>query len=130
MFVRRVEWTIDELKKKIEESPKGESIWSPEFNAAGIKGMQLEFLPNGRETTHYEGFCSLFLWCPSGTKIRYQLWIEEHLRAPDEDEYDGRMGHGHSNFCNLSAEWEGDCASVKVGVDILEVKSAGASVPK
>merc|ERR550514_1402175 len=130
MFVRRVEWTVDDLKNKLAKHPKGESIWSPEFAAAGIKGMQLEFLPNGRETTHLEGFCSLFLWCPASTKIRYQLWVGNHLRAPDEDEYDGRMGHGHSNFCNLSAEWEGDCEKVTVGVDILEALSHDENVPK
>eukprot|EP00746_Dinoflagellata_sp_MGD_P078835 gnl/MRDRNA2_/MRDRNA2_31498_c0_seq2.p1 gnl/MRDRNA2_/MRDRNA2_31498_c0~~gnl/MRDRNA2_/MRDRNA2_31498_c0_seq2.p1 ORF type:complete len:232 (+),score=49.20 gnl/MRDRNA2_/MRDRNA2_31498_c0_seq2:251-946(+) len=72
-----------------------------------------------------EGFCALFLWCPPGTKIKYQLWVGKYVRAPDEDQYDGRMGHGHSNFCSLQPELEakdGGGHIVKVGVDVLSVE--------
>ncbi|CAD7948078.1 unnamed protein product [Amoebophrya sp. A25] len=118
--VRRVEWTIPGIRDRLKAQDKGMSIWSPEFSARGINGIQLEFFPNGRESTTITGFCSLFLWCPSGTKIKYQLSVGKHMRAPDEDTYDGRMGHGHSNFCMLEAEITQD--SVTVAVDILEVE--------
>eukprot|EP00397_Hematodinium_sp_SG-2012_P011539 GEMP01011679.1.p1 GENE.GEMP01011679.1~~GEMP01011679.1.p1 ORF type:complete len:361 (+),score=85.66 GEMP01011679.1:88-1170(+) len=127
--VKRIEWKIPNIKEKMLKYTKGESLWSPEFGATGINGIQLEFFPNGRESTTITGFCSLFLWCPSGTKIKYQLSVGSHLRAPDEDTYDGRMGHGHSNFCNLEAEMDPDSAgdtssSVTVAVDILDVERA------
>jgi len=118
--VKRIEWTIPNISEKMEKTNKGESLWSAEFGAMGINGIQLEFFPNGRESTTITGFCSLFLWCPSGTKIKYQLSVGTHLRAPDEDTYDGRMGHGHSNFCNLSAETVDN--EVTVAVDILDVE--------
>lgn len=118
--VRRVEWTIPNISERLKAQDKGMSIWSPEFSARGINGIQLEFFPNGRESTTIAGFCSLFLWCPSGTKIKYQLSVGKHIRAPDEDTYDGRMGHGHSNFCMLNAEIVAD--SITVAVDILEVE--------
>lgn len=118
--VRRVEWTIPGITERIKTQEKGLSIWSPEFSARGINGIQLEFFCNGRESTTITGFCSLFLWCPSGTKIKYQLSVGKHIRAPDEDTYDGRMGHGHSNFCMLEAEIVED--SITVAVDILEVE--------
>jgi len=120
--VKRVEWTIPNIEDKTAKTQKGESLWSQEFGAMGIHGIQLEFFPNGRESTTITGFCSLFLWCPSGTKIKYQLSVGNHLRAPDEDTYDGRMGHGHSNFCNLHSEIKDD--TVSVAVDILDLERA------
>mmetsp|Transcript_101996 Transcript_101996/g.263640 ORF Transcript_101996/g.263640 Transcript_101996/m.263640 type:complete len:351 (-) Transcript_101996:145-1197(-) len=121
-YVRRVEWTISGFAEKRTKLAKGESIWSPKFKAAGMDGMQLEFFPNGRERTTYDGFCSLFLWCPNGTKIKYQLWVGTFLRAPDEDEYTGLIGHGHSNFCPVDPEVDRSADSVRVGVDLLEVR--------
>lgn len=123
-FVRNVKWTIDDIDKKIDSAKKGASFWSPTFKSMGVDSMQLEFFPNGRESTTIDGFCSLFLWCPSGTKIKYQLFVGKHMRPPDEDEYDGKMGHGHSNFCMLQPEIvtaDGGMKSVTVGVEIIEV---------
>eukprot|EP00415_Alexandrium_ostenfeldii_P001298 UN1298 len=119
--MRRVEWTISGFSAKEGELSKGQSLWSPKFNAAGMEALQLEFFPKGREKTTHEGFCSLFLWCPSGARIKYQLWVGSFLRAPDEDEYTGRIGHGHSNFCPISPEIDRTNDSIKVGVDFLEV---------
>mmetsp|Transcript_36631 Transcript_36631/g.77869 ORF Transcript_36631/g.77869 Transcript_36631/m.77869 type:complete len:349 (+) Transcript_36631:25-1071(+) len=122
-FVRRAEWTIEKFSEKASSMKKGESIWSPKFKAAGLDGLQLEFLPNGREKTTFEGFCSLFLWCPGGTRVRYQLWVGNFLRAPDEDEYGSRIGHGHSNFCPTWPEVDKETDSIRIGVDLLEVRS-------
>lgn len=120
LFTRRVEWTISDFSKQ-NDTKKGESIWSPKFRAGGIDGMQLEFFPSGREKTTYDGFCSLFLWCPADTHLRYQLWVGSFKRAPDEDEYTGRIGHGHSNFCPMEPEIDQKTDSVTVGVDLLDV---------
>ncbi|KAF4742392.1 hypothetical protein FOZ62_008134, partial [Perkinsus olseni] len=95
---------IDGIREQLKVCPKNVSIWSPEFSACGIRNMQLEFFPQGRETATLDGFCSVFFWCPEGTNIKYQLFVGNHYRAPDEDTYDSRMGHGHSNFCLLDAE--------------------------
>jgi len=121
-FTRRVEWTITGFSAKLREKAKGESLWSPKFRAAGLDGLHLEFFPQGREKTVFDGFCSLFLWCPSGAKVRYRLWVGNFLRAPDEDEYTGRIGHGHSNFCPVAPEINRETDSIVVGVDLLEVR--------
>lgn len=120
-FTRKVEWTIPDFASKERELQKGESIWSPKFRAAGMDGIQLEFFPKGREKTTYEGFCSLFLWCPSGARIRYQLKVGDFARSPDEDLYDGRIGHGHSNFCPVAPQVDraGDC--IRLGVEFLDM---------
>ncbi|KAF4656230.1 hypothetical protein FOL47_009096, partial [Perkinsus chesapeaki] len=120
-LARRVEWTITGIREQLKACPKNVSIWSPEFSACGIRNMQLEFFPQGRETATLEGFCSVFFWCPEGTNIKYQLFVGNHYRAPDEDSYDSRMGHGHSNFCFLEAEIDQVSDSITVGVAILDV---------
>eukprot|EP00440_Ansanella_granifera_P042425 gb/GFBE01045995.1/.p1 GENE.gb/GFBE01045995.1/~~gb/GFBE01045995.1/.p1 ORF type:complete len:342 (+),score=81.20 gb/GFBE01045995.1/:1-1026(+) len=119
-FTKRVEWTINKFSAEAKACQKGQPIWSPKFRAAGIDGVRLEFLPKGREKS-FDGFCSLFLWCPSGVSIKYQLWVGNYLRAPDQDEYLGEIGHGHSNFCPVEPEVDRDSDSLKVGVDFLEV---------
>lgn len=123
-FARRAEWTISDFSKKEAELQKGQSMWSPKFKACGLDGLQLEFFPNGREKTTYAGFCSLFLWCPTGTRAKYQLWVGNFLRGPDDDEYPSWIGHGHSNFCPLAPEVDKKTDALRVGVDFLDVKMA------
>jgi len=125
----RVEWTITGLAEKKAVMQKGQSIYSNSFECAGIKGIQLEFYPNGRQTeSHTDGFCSLFLWCPPGTNIKYYLFCQSYARAPDEDLFDARMGHGHSNFCFLDDQIDAATDSVKVGVEILNVNTTTLNV--
>lgn len=122
-FVRRVEWRVPDYDK-VREKPRNEAIWSIEFAALGVQGIQLEFFPQGRETTRLAGFCALFLWCPVGVKVKYRLRVGSHWSAPDEDEYVSRMGHGHSNFCLLDAQKDEATNSVLVGVEILSIAVA------
>jgi len=122
IFCNRAEWRISNISTKMKEFPKGQSIWSPEFSAAGIRNLQIEFFPCGRESASLENFCSVFFWCPEGTNIKYELFVGSHRRAPDEDVYETRMGHGHSNFCLLEAEIDKSDDSVTVGVDIIDVQ--------
>mmetsp|Transcript_68674 Transcript_68674/g.223497 ORF Transcript_68674/g.223497 Transcript_68674/m.223497 type:complete len:353 (+) Transcript_68674:80-1138(+) len=119
-FVRRVEWRISDVAKSAKTKLKNEAMWSDHFTVMGVK-MQLEFFPNGRDSTWLEGFCALFLWCPAGVQLTYQLRVGNHTSAPDSDEFASRMGHGHSNFCYLDAQVDQSFDSVLVGVDILDI---------
>jgi hypothetical protein len=122
VFCTRAEWKIHNMSAKLREFPKGTSLWSPEFSAGGLRKLQLEFFPNGRETATLNGYCSLFFWCPEGTHVRYQLFVGSHKRAPDEDNFDTRMGHGHSNLCHMLSEIDSQNDCVTVGVEILDVQ--------
>lgn len=124
LFCSRAEWKIPNVSMKLKEYPKGSSMWSPEFSAGGLRRLQLEFFPRGRETATLDGFCSLFFWCPEGTHVKYQLFVGSHKRAPDEDSYESRMGHGHSNLCHLASEIDPSDDSVTIGVDILDVQKS------
>lgn len=121
VFCTRVEWRIPNILEKKTDYPKDHSLWSPEFSAAGLRNLQIEFFPCGRETATLDGFCSVFFWCPEGTSIKYELFVGNHIRSPDEDSFETRMGHGHSNFCPLDAEVEKD-GSIIIGVNILDVQ--------
>lgn len=123
-FDREVEWTITDYKKKVAQMTQGQNIWSPKFKAVGLEAVQLEFFPKGRETVSESGFCSLYLWCPSGprpTRIKYQLWVGKFRRTPDQDEYVGRVGHGHKNFCLLAPQVDEETDSLRLGVIFHEV---------
>lgn len=109
-------------RSKVKPLPKNEAMWSENFTIMGVE-MQLEFFPQGRETTWMPGFCALFLWCPAGVHIRYRLRVGNHWMAPDVDDYPSKMGHGHSNFCYLDAQWDRGSDSVTVGVQILELSA-------
>ena len=122
VFCTRAEWKISNISSKIKDYPKGQSFWSPDFVAAGIRNLQLEFYPCGRESTSIDGFCSLFLWCPENTHVKYSMCIGTHQRAPDEDIFETRMGHGHSNFCFLAPEIDSSDDSVLIRVEIIDVR--------
>lgn len=121
VFTRNVDWTINNFSSQVANLQKGGQIWSPKFNAAGLQGVQLEFFPKGRENTTFDGFCSLFLWVPEGIKLKYQLRVGSFFRAPDVDEYEKRIGHGHSNFCPLQPEVDEATDSITLGVNLIEV---------
>jgi hypothetical protein len=124
IWTRRVDWQIDNCSKRFENLVKNESIWSPEFSMLGFTNLQLEFFPKGRESTWLDGFCSVFLWCPAGVRVKYQLRVGEYTAAPDEDEYASRMGHGHSNFCLLEAQIDKESDTLSIGLDVLNLSGA------
>eukprot|EP00927_Polykrikos_kofoidii_P047551 TRINITY_DN41767_c0_g1_i1.p1 TRINITY_DN41767_c0_g1~~TRINITY_DN41767_c0_g1_i1.p1 ORF type:complete len:372 (-),score=67.01 TRINITY_DN41767_c0_g1_i1:23-1075(-) len=128
VFIRRVEWTITGISEKLATMQRSQSVWSPHFDAGGMNGLQLEFLPLGGGKTTYEGFCSLFLWCPGGMRVKYQLFVGSFIRAPDEDTYPENIGHGHSNFCPVLPEIDEYSDSVIVGAVFYEVSPLPTTV--
>ncbi|CAK9067608.1 Hypothetical protein SCF082_LOCUS34201 [Durusdinium trenchii] len=116
-FVRRAEWQLNNCKRDVRSVERGQSIWSDPFAASCISELQLEFFPQGRETSQ-AGFCALFLWAPGNVRLKYRLRVGNHSTW-DEDHFDRWMGHGHSNFCNLEAQIEED--ALTISVEILEV---------
>jgi len=128
-YIRRIEWRLDDFSGRVRDTPQNEAIWSVEFSVLSVPGMQLEFFPQGRDTTKLAGFCALFFWCPPGVTVKYRLRVGNHWSAPDEDAYASRMGHGHSNFCFLEAQKDEKTNSVLVGIDILSLSYSDDTMP-
>ncbi|CAE8730590.1 unnamed protein product, partial [Polarella glacialis] len=118
----RVEWTINDFSARTRDVARNQALWSEKFTILGAADVQLEFFPQGRDSTAFPGFCALFLWCPAGVQMKYRLQVGKHFAAPDEDSYDMRMGHGHSNFCMLEAHVNKETDSLLIGLDILEIR--------
>ena len=126
-MAHRVEFKVPKIRQKMGSMSVGHSFFSPRFSAAGINEMQLEFFPLGRkpDTDSTESStCSLFLWCPIGVKIKYQLFVGNTIRQPEVDEFTSSMGHGHSNFCKLGPEIMDDCDGdyVTIGLQVVEAQ--------
>eukprot|EP00933_Yihiella_yeosuensis_P039233 TRINITY_DN33183_c0_g1_i2.p1 TRINITY_DN33183_c0_g1~~TRINITY_DN33183_c0_g1_i2.p1 ORF type:complete len:363 (-),score=55.03 TRINITY_DN33183_c0_g1_i2:100-1095(-) len=120
-FIRKVDWRIDNISAKIRSCPRNSCIMSEKFSIMGAQDLVLEFFPQGRDSTMMEGFCALFLWCPPGVRIKYQLRVGDHRATLDEDTYESRMGHGHSNLCRLEGQINKATDSVVVGLDVFEM---------
>jgi len=117
-FIRRVEWKLEKCSENVRTLEKNQSIWSSSFTAMGVRDMQLEFFPKGRENSQ-KGFCALFLWCPGYVRMKYCLQVGNHVSS-DEDVFTSRMGHGHSNFCILEAQFDDkDC--LVIGLEVLAI---------
>lgn len=125
VFARRAEWRLSNIAA-LRDTPRNESMWSPEFCIFGIQGLQLEFFPKGREST-LPGFCSLFLWCHPDVTVKYQLRVGSHYTSPDEDRFAFHRGHGHSNMCFLEDEIDPETDSLVVGVEVLDVRRVDES---
>lgn len=54
--------------------PKGESLRSPCFSAAGVASLQLAFFPKGTSLTG-KGDCALALQCEDKTKLKFELFL-------------------------------------------------------
>jgi len=59
--------------------------------------------------------------------MKYRLSVGSHLGAPDEDDYTSKMGHGHSNFCNLDAQCNTETDSLLVGLEVLNLSLVDSS---
>lgn len=120
-FVRQVEWTIKGMASTLSNTAKNKSLFSPEFSVLGVHGFQLEFFPSGTESTSRHGYCAVFLWCPAGITIKYELRVGSHRAPPDEDVYLTRIAHGHSDFCFLETQIDRGTDSLVIGLEVLNL---------
>eukprot|EP00400_MALV-I_sp_L67-5_P000421 gene421-691_t len=126
-MAHRVEFKVNNIREKMQNMQVGHSFFSPRFSAAGINEMQLEFFPLGRKAdSASQDTCSLFLWCPVGVKIKYQLFVGSTIRQPEVDEFTSSMGHGHSNFCKIEPEIVQDKENgedcITIGLQVVEAQ--------
>mmetsp|Transcript_5746 Transcript_5746/g.21862 ORF Transcript_5746/g.21862 Transcript_5746/m.21862 type:complete len:340 (+) Transcript_5746:226-1245(+) len=124
--VREVEWAIPNLSELLEKCPKGQSIVSPLFGAAGVPNMQLVFHPNGNKEAR-EGYCSLALKLPDGTRLSRVLYVNHEALGPDITR---QPLEGYTNACQVhmpSPAVRGTAAdAILVGVRDLHLQGWGA----
>jgi hypothetical protein len=96
-MVRKIQWLVQNASKLRHHFPWGKAMCSPCFNAAGVENMQLALYPSGYGSVT-DGFCSLFLYCPSGCTLHCFLSIDKQVRELQHT-WDERGAFGRTNFC-------------------------------
>jgi len=83
--------------------------------------MVLEFYPQGLQATAEDGFCGLYLRCPSGTSLIVTLLVGGAEKGPLKAEFEGHAAKGVPTFCKLSdAAVDGD---VILGLKVKNVQA-------
>ncbi|CAK9016459.1 unnamed protein product [Durusdinium trenchii] len=118
-MVKRVEWLLTEADQLERQFPHDHPICSPVFSAGGVDGMQFIFYPLGyRDST--EGFCSLFLYCPSGVNIKCNLNAGSQKRDASNN-FKEAGAFGRCNFCRLDSAIDTDTNTALLWLEIEEL---------
>jgi len=117
-MVRNIEWRVEQASALRKCFPQGEALCSASFNAAGPEGLQLIFYPSGYEGAT-DGFCSLFLFAPSGATLRCWLFAGNQKREASHS-YDGPGAFGRTNFCRFESAVDENNDVILIGLEIEE----------
>jgi len=98
-MTRRIEWKVEQASAVQRYFPQGESLCSSVFMAAGLEGLQFVFFPSGY-TGAKEGFCSLFMFCPGGSMLRFWLSVGTQRREA-RISFQQPGFFGRTNFCRF-----------------------------
>merc|ERR1719486_78440 len=115
--VSKVVWQIERISEKIKNFPRGSSMWSKVFTAAGIREILLEFYPNGSTNTTKDGYCAFYIRCPEGVSMVVTLFVGKVKKGPIKTTFDSLTGKGLPDFCTLQDQINED-GSVDVGIEL------------
>jgi len=102
--VRKVDWKIKNISDRLQQFPKGSSMWSQLFTAAGVREILLEFYPNGSAHTTKDGFCAFYIRCPMKVKIMVTLIVGKTRKGPINTTFNDATGKGLPDFCSVQEE--------------------------
>ncbi|CAJ1416799.1 unnamed protein product [Effrenium voratum] len=131
---RQVEWrlnedTIQQLEKVQDrvcvddpalEGDAQTSFFSPPFEAAGARGMQLELRVHTRNGEEEEGRnqCSLYLWAPKGLQLVFRLFMGTESVILRHG-FDGKAPCGLKRMGSIMEQKQMD-GSLRLGIEIHE----------
>merc|ERR1719486_51514 len=125
--VSKVTWRIPNVKQKMDSLPKGASMWSDLFTAAGIREILLEFYPNGSTNTTKEGYCAFYIRCPEGVSMVVTLFVGKVKKGPIKTTFDSLTGKGLPDFCTLQDQIDQD-GNLEVGIELQNQPSRTLSL--
>lgn len=144
MPTKKVEWVIKDANKHIkapeptaDEMEPYSSWFSPRFDAAGARGLQLELRVYGyvdHTNTEDKGDCAVFLRAAKGTNIAFRLSIGPHSQVFERKFHGADDKHGTSRLCFFRDHIILKSDTLVVGVEVLESiccldKSGGQGKP-
>merc|ERR1719203_48036 len=116
--INKIVWKISKVSEQLAQLPRGASMWSNLFTAAGIQEILLEFYPNGSSNTQKDGFCAFYVRCPEGVSMIVTLFVGKVKKGPIKTTFDGLTGKGLPDFCLLKEEMNAEEDSVEVGIEL------------
>lgn len=127
---RQVEWRLGDILKHIDRlagqntEQHTASFFSPPFEAAGTRGMQLELRVHmsaraGQEHhSSSQDQCSLYLWASKGLQLVFRLFLG-HESVILRHSFDGQSPFGMRRIGSLAEQRNPD-GSLRLGVEIHE----------
>jgi len=119
-MVRKIEWCVKRASAIRECFPKDEAMCSPHFSAAGVERLQFVLYPSGYGTAN-EGFCSLYIYGPTGATLRCKLSLGKQVREVCHS-FDESGACGRTNFCNWASVVDSDNDLVLIRLEIEEAQ--------
>eukprot|EP00933_Yihiella_yeosuensis_P062425 TRINITY_DN65379_c0_g1_i1.p1 TRINITY_DN65379_c0_g1~~TRINITY_DN65379_c0_g1_i1.p1 ORF type:complete len:841 (+),score=176.43 TRINITY_DN65379_c0_g1_i1:148-2670(+) len=140
---RQLEWRLDEqallgLRQSLLQKVAGyqvmngddadtsglfASYFSPSFEAAGARQMQLELRFHGTSSGHlpgedHGGDCSLYLWAGKGVQMVFRLFVGNESVVL-RHQFDGRSPCGMKRIGTMAEQVAGD-GSLRIGIEVHE----------
>mmetsp|Transcript_51537 Transcript_51537/g.122572 ORF Transcript_51537/g.122572 Transcript_51537/m.122572 type:complete len:735 (-) Transcript_51537:23-2227(-) len=130
---RRIEWVIKDALDHLHPPTPEEtrylhtSYFSPQFDACGAFGLQLELQifrkppdPMLQDPNQVNGDCAVFLWACAGTQLAYRLSVGSCSSLPLERKFNGRVPYGTGRLCFFKDHVDPGTGTLQVAVDVLE----------
>lgn len=123
--VEKVIWKINNVSQRMKHLPRGASMWSPLFTAAGISEIHLQLYPNGSGDTTKEGHCAFYIKCPPGVATVLTLFVGKVKRGPIKATFEAVAvtGLGLPDWCVLEDEINLADDTLEVGVELQPQQS-------
>mmetsp|Transcript_87500 Transcript_87500/g.282690 ORF Transcript_87500/g.282690 Transcript_87500/m.282690 type:complete len:823 (-) Transcript_87500:131-2599(-) len=131
LATRQIEWDLDDVLHKLRlfkdgQDPNNGSWFSPKFDAAGVRGLQLEIRllqsldgSSDEEKKASVGDCSVFLWAAEGLRLSFRLSLGGES-AELKHVFNGKTPCGVVRMCCLAEQVNKQDGSLRVGVEIHE----------
>mmetsp|Transcript_64464 Transcript_64464/g.153873 ORF Transcript_64464/g.153873 Transcript_64464/m.153873 type:complete len:742 (-) Transcript_64464:47-2272(-) len=117
-MIRRIEWRVESASLLRRCFGESDPLCSTTFSAAGVDGMQLIFYPSGYRGAS-DGFCSLFLFGPTGATIKGSLIAGSQKREVSHT-FEQAGAFGRTNFSRYDNVVDAMEDVVLVALDIEE----------
>eukprot|EP00929_Paragymnodinium_shiwhaense_P084632 TRINITY_DN45268_c0_g1_i2.p1 TRINITY_DN45268_c0_g1~~TRINITY_DN45268_c0_g1_i2.p1 ORF type:complete len:362 (+),score=65.81 TRINITY_DN45268_c0_g1_i2:114-1199(+) len=119
--VKTVEWTIKDIRKRLQLYPRGQCLCSPVFCIAGLR-CHLLFYPNGdllgEGQAARAGYCGYYFYSQQAGTVTLTMAVGAVRKPPAKAILTRGGGKGHPEFCKLDDALEVGDVDLKLSVSV------------
>jgi len=102
-----VQWTMKDIRKRLDEMPRGNAMYSRLFTIAGVRDMQIEFYPNGIAQVAgakqlRDGWCAFYVRANDHGTLTLTMKVGDTSKGPVKTSFERNQARGLPEFCDLS----------------------------